>query len=516
MATPRPGIAAPAGGPRLLVGACRTTIDLEGVLPVEGFVTVTDPLEARVAVLDDGETRVAVGVVDLTSISTSLADELRAEIATAARLHPDHVVIVASHTFSAPHVAGGDGDRWHDAVVDAVRRSAHAAANGLHPGTLAVGRGRCDINVNRDVRTREGYWLGADDAGPSDTSVTVAVLRDSGGTVIAILAGYAVQSSVMSDSVLPGGGRSVGGDLAGAAMRHVEGRYPGAVSLFLVGAAADQAPRYTAVSAWVDSAGVRHKGDLGEAGRILVGLQGDRLGGEIVRVAEAATPSLRRPRLGVLRDDVVVAAREAPPREEIRPRLTHRWASSGEAHVPIAVVRLGDLALACLAPELTAVSGLEVVTRSPAPVTAVVTMADGAAKYLADRLSFERVTYEAMASRFAPGSAEVVTDGLVALVGRAFPARIGIKLRISKRLHDAVFNLVISIIMSLAMSFVLTAVNVGFGPFFGLAFLKSFGISVVVSFVVTYATMPLVGSWMGRVFQVEGDVSEGSRPSTAG
>ncbi|MCV2394341.1 hypothetical protein OEB99_08470 [Actinotalea sp. M2MS4P-6] len=416
--------------PGLLAGAASATLDLDGVLPVEGFATVLDPLEVRVLLLDDRR-RVALAVVDMTSLSTPLATELRGVVAEAGALAVHDVVIVASHTFSAPHVRDGlppgeesdRNDRLREALREALRRSTQDAVAGLRPGRIVVRTGRCDVGVNRDVATAAGVWLGSDESGPSDPTVTACVVQDLSGAPVAVIVGYAVQPGVLADSWLADGTRVVSADLAGAAVRHVEDRLPGAVAMYLVGAAADQAPRETAVVATVDRDGTWRAADRGEAAHPDVAEQGRRLGEEVVRLAAQvpvrAGDGSRGP-VVLLRDQVEVLGRDAAPREELRPARSAVWRSTGPTSVPIAALRLGDLALACLAPEVTVGTGVDVVARSSAPVTAVVTMADGAAKYLADRVSFERVTYEAQSSRFMPGAAELVADGLVRLVARAF------------------------------------------------------------------------------------------------
>lgn len=80
------------------------------------------------------------------------------------------------------------------------------------------------------------------------------------------------------------------------------------------------------------------------------------------------------------------------------------------------MARIGDTVLACLQAELNAGTGLDLKVASPFPATCVVTMVNGAAKYMADAGSYDRITYEAMNSRYAKGAAETVTARLADLL----------------------------------------------------------------------------------------------------
>jgi len=408
----------------LRAGAATMPVDLSGVaLPHEGFAEVLDVLEVRVTAVDDGSSAAAFAVVDLTSIDAALAASFRGIVAGALAIPSDHVVVVASHTFSAPHVRGvgsppGVAPDTHrvlrGAYDSALREAATRARAAMVPATVAWAAGDCDINVSRDVPTADGWWLGADDHGDSDTTVSTVVLRDLAGKPLAALVGYAVQPGVLADSVVDGG-RLISADLAGAAMRRVEEQFPGAVASFLVGTAGDQVPRYTAVTAEVDGDGVWAARDLGRCATVLVEVQGRRLGAAASALVESA-PRCRSHRVEVVRGAVSVVGREAPPRERLGPVDRIPETPTEAATVSIDVVRIGDVRLVCVAPELTVATGRSIVARSDGAATMVVTMANGAQKYMADERAFDRATYAAQSSRFVRGSAERLADEAVRLL----------------------------------------------------------------------------------------------------
>jgi len=87
----------------LRCGAGKATIDLEGVLPHDGFAGVRDGLCMRALVFENADGRRSCL---LSAEETSLRDDdsLRAAAATAVGCAGDAVWISVTHTFSAPHV----------------------------------------------------------------------------------------------------------------------------------------------------------------------------------------------------------------------------------------------------------------------------------------------------------------------------------------------------------------------------------------------------------------------------
>lgn len=417
---------------RLRAGAGRAAVDLPASLfPVDGFTAVHDPLHVRVLVLDDSTTRVCIAVIEQTSIFDEQVARTKEILHQVCAVDPAHALVVASHTFSAPHIQppgrAPEGEeernaRLSSAVDDALARAAADAVRTLRPARTGFGLGVCRVNVQRDVRTSHGWWLGADDSGPTDDSV--GVLRIDGadgvdGRPIAVLMNYAVQSSVLNGSLTRSGDREISADLAGATATRVEQHYSdGTVALFLVGAAGDQAPYLTAVRTTVDENGQLRRSDAQEAGHALVDLLGERLAAEAVRIAEHARTTEPTAPLRVVHDSVKVPA-QLPPAgglHALRPTPRYDFAPDGFSDAPIVVARIGDTVLACLQAELNASTGLGLKAASPFTSTCVVTMVNGAAKYLADAGSYDRITYEAMNSRYAKGAAEIVTARLAEIL----------------------------------------------------------------------------------------------------
>jgi len=83
--------------------------------PIDGFTCQHDPLAVRVLLLDDSRTRAAIVVVDQTSISEGSIAKIKALLTNLTGISFENTIVVASHTFSDPHVFGGPtpgGGEW--------------------------------------------------------------------------------------------------------------------------------------------------------------------------------------------------------------------------------------------------------------------------------------------------------------------------------------------------------------------------------------------------------------------
>ncbi|MCY0385940.1 hypothetical protein OVY01_01515 [Robbsia sp. Bb-Pol-6] len=410
--------------PRLQAGAGRADVVFPASLyPVDGFTGSHDPLAVRVLLLDDGATRIGIVVVDLTSIAEDMITSMKAVLTELAGVPADQAIVCASHSFATPHVFTGahvppGTDTARTAIMQrafdtAIRSAAAQAVSGLVPARSGFGSGKSPIGVNRDVATPHGWWLGANDAGFADPTLGVVRIDGRDGKPLAILMNVAVQPSVMDGSQLAAGGKLISADLAGAAARYVEARHPGAVALFLVGAAGDQSPYLQANRHVVHHDGSVGRVDIHEAGFAVLDLLGERLGTDIANIADGIRTQAGA-QVTIARDSIPVNGLDFSPRNAPTgpvPAFTYRHGAA--AKVPIVVIRLGDIALVGMAPELAASVGTRIRAGSPYADTLVATMVDGAAKYLPDAQSYDRFTYEARSSPYAQGAAETVADGIV-------------------------------------------------------------------------------------------------------
>lgn len=419
----------PVQATALRAGAGRAEIELPAELfPMDGLSGVHDALHARVLLLESGD-KIAIVSVELTSLPQEQIAALRKTVGRAADLCSENVWICVTHTFSAPHfmpeqACKTDADQrknhllW-EGIRTAVDEATSRAVSGMQASRFGCDSGFCDVNVNRDVPTADGWWLGCNETGASDKSVMLLRFESLAGDPIALMFGYAVQSSVMGGTRNNGDSTLVTADLAGAASRFVEQEYGDAVTaLFCLGAAGDQAPA-------LDGARFQYAGrdghirvkEVDERGFVIAEMLGARLGVEVLHVSE-------RVRCQTFAESIVVqnSTIRCPGQKttlktpELRPTRQFVYTPAEDRAEPVVAVALGGVALIGVRPELSCQTAVSIKEQSPFPDTMVLTMVNGGAKYMPDLGAYDRITYEAMNSSFARGSAELLCEQLVELL----------------------------------------------------------------------------------------------------
>lgn len=404
----------------LLAGAGKVRIELDGVLPHDGFTVERHPLCARVLVLERASERVCIVSLELTSIAPALQARLEDAVQAACGCRPPYVWIVPTHTFSAPHVRTpqhlkSDGERERNerylaAIVSAVERAAAYAVDVTVPARIERAQGSCPVNVNRDVETPAGWWLGANDEGFSDHAMPIVRVADASGGTIAVIAAADVQSSVLDKSRTSEGARVVSGDLFGFAAGMVE-RERGGVCLMLTGAAGDQAPRERAVTVTFDAAGTIAQEDVHEDGYRMLHQQGSALGRAIVQALDAAEPV--EGALSARSIDVGLPAQERADFHSLVPRTSYSFVPAGTASTRVSLLGLGDMRLVGVEPEVASSFGAAMRAAYPGRVL-LATLVNGGAKYLPAPDAYQKITYEAMNSGFAQGAHELLLDTVLA------------------------------------------------------------------------------------------------------
>jgi hypothetical protein len=195
-------------------------------------------------------------------------------------------------------------------------------------------------------------------------------------------------------------------DLAGAAVAHVESQYGAdTVGFFLVGACGDQFPAFRSKRYVIDKDKHWSEVDAHDAGWLLLTVQGERLGTEIVRVAQTIEANQGNgTALKFLQTSVTVPT-DAQGHPD-GPVKSYDFTATGTAAAPLWVFRLGNAVFVGASPELSTDTALDIREGSGFKYTFVASMFEGGAKNMADRWNYAHITYAAMDSGYAPGAAE--------------------------------------------------------------------------------------------------------------
>jgi Neutral/alkaline non-lysosomal ceramidase, N-terminal len=421
---------------QLKIGAGRAVFEIpESVFPMENYWGIHDNLHARALLLDNGIERVAIVVVELTSISPTLSDQLRKVIGREGDVKFENVLICASHTFTAPHPRIKDihydeniifyhgGLTEKDSVyVEALNRtiiaSVRQARERMQPGRLGFSTGQCNVNVNRDTLTAQGWWKCPNFEAPSDKTVSVIKFETLAGKPVALFINYPVQPSVMSDSIPLDGKKKVSSDLGGATARYVEKQYGDeVVALWNIGAAGDQVPLFKSNRYVMDKEGNWSRIDIHDAGYALIELQGERLGYEAVRVSENIRNYKSDVAIRTINKTITCPGQERSKDftdfGNIVPHKEYKYKKAKPKDLPFYIMIIDDVALIALQVEMNCITSLQIKQASPFKNTVIMTMVNGGAKYAADAVSFDKITYESMNSMYVKGSAEILRDEII-------------------------------------------------------------------------------------------------------
>ncbi len=395
----------------MLAGVGKEKLDFpEELFPIENYAGVHDDVYVRVMLLR-GQTDFALVNFEMTSMRPYAIEALKSEASRITGIPKDQIWISVSHTFSVPHLRSEEAlarggkelteknDLLYRVLSGAMEKALKTAAADTGEAAFGFANAVCAVNVNRDVETPDGWWLGANDSLESDKTVPLIRIDGSDGKAKGILYSYDVQSSVMDHHKDADGYARITGDLAGSASRHIEEQFgEDFVALFLIGGAGDQAPAAAAGPADYQTAD-----DLGS-----------RLASCVVQAAGEVSCEPLEEGIRVRSEKVSCAGQKiAGKPDEIHPTKSYQYEPDEAHEVAVSLVTFGKAALIGLGPELSSSTASSIRKQSPYPATMVATLVNGADKYMPEEDAYDRITYEAMNSKFARGSAEKIRQSVI-------------------------------------------------------------------------------------------------------
>ena len=386
----------------------------------QGFRAIHDNIYVRAIVLDDGTTRAALVVWECLFVPDAVWEETSRRIAAETGISAENLVLSAVHDHGAPTLGLADTAprtaaytrTVESAAVEAVR----LAKSRLEPARFGIGTQTAYVNINRrEPVPGRGLWLGYNEQGPSDKTVTVLRFDTAAGRPIAFWINYPVHAVVMGPENL-----QVTGDLAGATSRFVEQHFaakdhprsdagtrlrlrpeersPDVVAAWTSGAAGDQNP--------VSMVNGEDFGLVDALGRIL--------GEAAVRAAESVETSADL-RIRGAQQVVTCPGRKVEPGPT--PRAEYKFSDAGPVNIRLGLLTLNDIALAGVSGEVFTLIAQRLQHESPFARTVMVTHTNGSSGYIPNDAAFEPVSYEVTASRLKPGCAEgAIVNGFLKLM----------------------------------------------------------------------------------------------------
>lgn len=394
--------------------------------PQEGFRGVHDDPHVRLMVLQFADNAFALLEGELVIIPQSAIDRWRKRISEAFAIPYEQTVVQMTHAITTPHEPGplGPPDKrpepteedlrkrriYHDVTDRAVEEAIAQARRSFGDAVLGWGSGECAVNVNCDVETPFGWWLGADPAGYSDHTLRILRVNGIDGSMKGMFVSFGMKPAAIDNAGRKENARLVSSEIAGAFCEKLEKRY-GVPVIYSVSAGGNQLPRVTAL-----------KYEVTENGEVIEHDEGPEQG---FRYAETLAEEMCRAAIPAIdaidckEADGSTAWTSAVIRWERRrggPRKLRKvidHTQAGEVELTAEVFTLGDTAFVLVRPEMTAECGRYLMERSPYEKTILMTLTNGEMKCLPDAKSFERGTYEAQGSNLMPGAAEALLDTII-------------------------------------------------------------------------------------------------------
>lgn len=215
---------------------------------------VLDRIYHRVVALDDGTTQFYLISTDVCVFSPVVYDEFTRGLKTSLGIDPMNVWWTTTHTHSAPEVGAPDmydvllkgrsDHAWSREYLELIKTrlldGIREARSKLAPARMGVGVGMAMANINRRAKDVDGkVTLGLNPDGPVDRQIGLIRLERPDGSLLAVVANYAMHGTVLSGRWL-----EISGDAPGVVAEYVEKKL-GAPMLYINGAAGNVAPIYS-------------------------------------------------------------------------------------------------------------------------------------------------------------------------------------------------------------------------------------------------------------------------------
>lgn len=403
-----------------------------------------DKLHARCLVLDDGTNRIGLCVLDSCLIPREFTDIAKAEIQKATGLHPDRIMISATHTHSAPslmRILGSDPDPVYPAfLLPRLVAGFRLAVSNLAPARVgwavapAPDYTHTRVWVRRPDRTitdpfgerivRANMHPGHQNpdviapSGPSDPDLSLLAVQSLDGKPLAVLANYSMHYH--------GGQKPVSADYYGLFATHLTRLIsPGStnspfVGIMSQGTSGDQQwmdygqpAKNTSMDAYAAAlAGIAHRAYQTITWQDWVPL--------VMRDRDLPLKT-RQPsekRLAWARGVLEAYQGRAPKTiPEVYAREQVWLHDNPVRNVKLQALRIGELGIVTAATEVFAISGLKLKAQSPLKPTFFIELANGEEGYIPPPEHHALGSYNTWACRSAGLEVDAETKIVDALLG---------------------------------------------------------------------------------------------------
>jgi neutral ceramidase len=438
---------AQTAGPDLKAGAAKVDITPAASELAQPTDVIHDHMFARAIVVASGGTCAVLVGLDYGAARDEIVNDARTRAARATGCPEANIIISATHTHSSNTQGLGAGSPSAKRVADAIVSAATQAKSALRLARVGYGTTQLDLNVNRDLYTRQGAWAqGPNPDGPSDKTLAVVGFIGDDFKPIGVYMNYAMHPI---NFYLTG---VISADFPGVASRTVEASFGDkAVAIFTQGASGDQNPLYSErteltrirtgqgpLEATIGapppppSKSINPVADLNlamnnpvpakdlDAYRQAIARTSANVDAMGTLVAQATLNTLRAPIATTANASIWGGERafSCPGRERLdaanpaRENVFPGYKDAGPVALKVGLLKIGDIDFVTVNGEVYSQIGMRLKAASPASRTIMVTLTNGAAKsgYIYADEAYHHLSFQVISSRLKPGCAE---DGIV-------------------------------------------------------------------------------------------------------
>jgi neutral ceramidase len=247
-----------AGAAEYTAGVARLDITPGRPIRMAGYAArekLSEGVEMRLwakalAIEDPKGKRLVLVTTDLIGLPRTVTDVVGARLEKEYGLERSRLVLNSSHTHAGPIVWSSERRaselpdeqkrvvmEYRNALVEQLVAVVGAALKSLTPVEIQFGTGEASFGVNRRMSVGGEVRIGVNPSGPTDPSVPVLKLTRRGGSVMAVVFGYACHNTTLGADNL-----ALSGDYAGQAQADLEKQFPDSTAMFLMLCGGDQNP----------------------------------------------------------------------------------------------------------------------------------------------------------------------------------------------------------------------------------------------------------------------------------
>jgi neutral ceramidase len=239
-------------------GVARIRITPQNSIWMSGYASRDHPSEgvlqdlwAKALALEDSRgNRLVIVTVDVIGLPRSISDLVAARVQKQYGLERARLLLNFSHTHTGPLIWRNLNlmvelseeqkrtvENYSRRLTDDLVSVIGAALGKLSAADISTSQGQVGFATNRREPTSEGVKIGVNPTGPTDHSVPVLRVSRPGGSLLAVVFGYACHNTTLTGQFY-----KLSGDYAGFAQVELEKAHPGATAMFMMLCGGDQNP----------------------------------------------------------------------------------------------------------------------------------------------------------------------------------------------------------------------------------------------------------------------------------